>query len=250
MAAKSDKISALLKIIASNVVYYRKKLGFTQEELANRSEIDRTYIGYIENAKHNVTLGILLNIASALNIDIRDIFTPRTEVLERVSDMERINLLFPFIREYQKLANKYNINDIFQDNGGKHLQMLLITGLTNIGAREGNDAIDQHGREYELKSVNSLLTQSFSTHHHLNPVILRKYKKVDWIFAVYEGVEIREIYLMKPQNLAIYFNAWARKWEKDKRDINNPKIPLKFVREHGKLIFKIGADKQLVKATL
>ena len=250
MGENAAKITALLKTVAANVRSYRKELDLTQEELANKADIDRTYIGYIENAKHNITLGVLIDVAAALNVGVQDLVSPKAEALAQQNDIERINMLFPSIREYQKLAAKYDINDIFQDNGGKHLQVLLITGLINIGAREGNDAKDENGKEYELKSVNSLLTQSFSTHHHLNPKILKKYKKVDWIFAVYEGVEIREIYLMQPKGLGPYFRAWAAKWKKDKKDINNPKIPLKFVRDHGKLVFKIGGDKKLVRIKL
>ena len=37
--------------------------------------------------------------------------------------------LFPYIQKYQELAAKHGINDIFQDNGGKILQVLLVTGL-------------------------------------------------------------------------------------------------------------------------
>ena len=199
MSNSHKKSSGLLKIIASNVLHHRKKLGLTQEDLANKAEIDRTYVGYIENAKHNITLGVLENVAGALGVKVEDLINPKAEVLVHMDDIDRLNMLFPFIREYQKLAEKYDINDIFQDNGGKHLQMLLVTGLKNIGAREGNDAVDEKGREYELKSVNSLLTHSFSTHHHLNLAILKKYKKVNWVFAVYEGVEIKELYLMNPQ---------------------------------------------------
>ena len=41
------------------------------------------------------------------------------------------------------LAEETNgINDVFQDNGGKLLQVLLITGLKDIPGREGNDAVD------------------------------------------------------------------------------------------------------------
>ena len=74
--------------------------------------------------------------------------------------MER---LFPFIREYQALAMRHGIRDIFQDNGGKLLQVALVTGLTIAPGREGNDARDARGREYELKSVNTDLTRSIST---------------------------------------------------------------------------------------
>lgn len=34
--------------------------------------------------------------------------------------------LLPALREYQALAAKHGIHDIFQDNGGKLLQVLLI----------------------------------------------------------------------------------------------------------------------------
>ena len=153
---------------------------------------------------------------------------PDRAVLERI---------FPSIREYQQLASKHGIGDIFQDNGGKLLQLVLITGLTVIPGREGNDARDRRGNEYELKSVNTLLTQSFSTHHHMNPVIIGKYRKVKWCFAVYEGIELQAVYLMEPKQLEPYFSKWEAKWNLDGRDINNPKIPLKFVVQNGRKIF-------------
>jgi hypothetical protein len=93
-------------------------------------------------------------------------------------DKSELDRLFPAIREYQTLAIKHGIGDIFQDNGGKLLQTLLILNLQCMGSREGSDAKDAYGNEYELKTVNVLLTKSFSTHHHLNPVILAKYRKM------------------------------------------------------------------------
>ena len=157
-----------------------------------------------------------------------------------MAEMER---LLPYIREYQALASKHGIGDIFQDNGGKLLQLLLVTGLRCIGSREGNDAVDVEGKEYELKSVNVLLTKSFSTHHHMNPVILAKYRQVDWLLAIYEGIELQEIYRMKPAMLEPYFSSWEKKWhESGGKDINNPKIPVKFVVERGELVHRKPAD--------
>jgi hypothetical protein len=154
------------------------------------------------------------------------------------SDQAKLCALMPGIRKLQKLASKHGIDDIFQDNGGKILQTLLYTGLTILPGREGNDARDENGREYELKSVNIHLTKSFSTHHHMNPHIIQKYRQVDWVFAVYDGIELIEIYLLTPADIEPYFKKWARKWSDDgDKDINNPKIPLKFVREVGKCIF-------------
>ena len=154
-------------------------------------------------------------------------------------DQKELERLFPYIREYQALASKHGIGDVFQDNGGKLLQLLLITRLKGVGSREGNDAQDAQGNEYELKSVNTLLTQSFSTHHHMNPIILAKYRKVDWVLAIYEGIELQAIYRMKPTALEPYFSKWESKWhESGGKDINNPKIPVKFVVERGELIFQ------------
>jgi hypothetical protein len=147
--------------------------------------------------------------------------------------------LFPAIRLYQDLASKHGIYDIFQDNGGKILQVLLLVGLRGLPGREGNDAVDDDGNEYELKSVNIHLTRSFSTHHHMNPTIISKYRKVSWIFAVYEGIEIKTIFLMTPSALEPYYQRWEEKWHADGgKDINNPKIPLKFVEEFGTLLYE------------
>lgn len=154
-------------------------------------------------------------------------------------DTKELKRLYPYILEFQKLAEAHGIDDIFQDNGGKLLQVLLLTGLKDLPGREGNDAVDQYGNEYELKSVNILKTKSFSTHHHMNPIIISKYRLVDWIFAVYEGIELISIYQLTPADLDFYYSKWEEKWVNDgNKDINNPKIPLSYVQKHGKLIYK------------
>ena len=155
-----------------------------------------------------------------------------------LSDKAKLDALWPAIREYQRLASEHGIDDIFQDNGGKLLQVLLITGLVRIPGREGNDAVDAEGNEYELKSVNIALTKSFSTHHHMNPTIIAKYRQVAWVFAVYQGIELLEIYRLTPNDLSPYYDKWEAKWHDDGgKDINNPKIPVTFVREHGTRLF-------------
>ena len=154
------------------------------------------------------------------------------------ADKKKLDRIWPSIVEYQKLASKHGIDDIFQDNGGKILQVLLITGLRRVAGREGNDAVDDDGQEYELKSVNIALTKSFSTHHHMNPTIIAKYRKVPWIFAVYRGIELLEIYRLEPIDMEPWYRKWEDKWHADGgKDINNPKVPLSYVREHGSQLF-------------
>ena len=163
---------------------------------------------------------------------------------KRKTEENRFNKLFPEVRKYQQLASEYGINDIFQDNGGKLLQVLLITGLDNSPGREGHDAENSKGKEYELKSVNHLLTTGFSTHHHMNRKIIAKYEKVEWIFCIYEGIEIKEIYLVKQRALALYFNRWKRKLLKIEH-INNPKIPIKYVQKEGTCIYMANDNNKL-----
>jgi Restriction endonuclease PvuII len=154
------------------------------------------------------------------------------------ADQKELEELLPYIRKLQALADKHGVRDVFQDNGGKLLQVALATGLTVLGKREGNDARDETGREYELKSVNFKLTQSFSTHHHLNPTILAKYRKVGWVFAIYEAIELKTIYYLSPEKLEPYFSAWEKKWhDSGGKDINNPKIPVMFVVAHGEIVW-------------
>ena len=153
-------------------------------------------------------------------------------------DKVLLNELFPAIRRYQALASLHGIGDIFQDNGGKLLQVVLMTGLKVLPGREGNDAIDEYGREYELKSVNKFLTKSFSTHHHMNPTIIAKYRRVDWLFAPFLGIDLQVIYRVKPEAMEHYYTLWETKWHASKgKDINNPKVPLKFVMQHGQQVW-------------
>lgn len=155
-------------------------------------------------------------------------------------DWKRLEKLMPAVREFQSLATEHGIDDIFQDNGGKILQMLLALNLQGIPGREGNDAVDVEGREYELKSVNIWLTAGFSTNHHINIPIIEKYRKARWVFAIYEGIEMRRAFYMPADKLEVYFSAWEEKWRTERKDINNPKVPLKFVCEHGECLFDDG----------
>jgi hypothetical protein len=155
-------------------------------------------------------------------------------------DKTKLDELFPHVKRYQDLAETHGIKDIFQDNGGKLLQVILHLGLTVLPGREGNDARDQDGREYEMKSVNIELQRQITTHHHLNPAILKKYREVDWIIAVYKNIELISIYSMTPQQLEPLFSKWENKWHADGgKDINNPKIPLDFIMKNGTLLFGI-----------
>lgn len=52
----------------------RVEKGFSQEALANKSEIDRTYMSDIEKGERNISLEIIQKLSNALGIKISDLF--------------------------------------------------------------------------------------------------------------------------------------------------------------------------------
>jgi Restriction endonuclease PvuII len=71
----------------------------------------------------------------------------------------------------------------------------------------------------------------------MNPIIIAKYRQLDWIFAIYRHIELQCVYKFTSADLEPYFSKWEQKWHSDGgKDINNPKIPLKFVKQVGKLV--------------
>jgi transcriptional regulator with XRE-family HTH domain len=220
----------------------REAKGWSQEEMATRAKLHRTHISLIETAKRSVQLDTVERLAAALGIPPADLFLTTAPASPTVTRGERDELdrLLPHVREYQALATKHGIDDVFQDNGGKLLQTLILLDLQKLPRREGNDATDATGNEYELKTLNVRLTKSFSTHHHLNPTIIKKYRAVTaWFFSVYEHIELSKIYRLTPTQLESFFTTWEKKWKKDKKDINNPKIPLAFVEKNGQLVYPV-----------
>jgi len=216
----------------------REAKGWSQDELADAAGLHRTHISLIENAKREVQLDTVAKLATALGVEPADCF--RWTPTGTQSEVDKLDQLFPALREYQVLATNHGIDDVFQDNGGKLLQTLILLDLKRLPRREGNDAVDASGNEYELKTLNIKLTSGFSTHHHINLNIITKYRNVTaWYFSVYEHIELIRIFRMEPAQLETYFSKWETKWQTDKKDINNPKISLAFVEKHGQLVYPL-----------
>ena len=73
---KKISTSKLLKIIGSNIQYFRVKKNLNQSELASMSNVDRTFLSGIENGKRNISISALQKISRSLEIDINDLFNP------------------------------------------------------------------------------------------------------------------------------------------------------------------------------
>ena len=66
--------TSLAKAVASTIASVRKRTGLSQEALANRSGLDRTYISGIERGVRNITLNSLEKVINGLEIDTADFF--------------------------------------------------------------------------------------------------------------------------------------------------------------------------------
>lgn len=71
--------SSMRAILAENIRVFRKKHSLSQEELADRCELHRTYIGSVEREERNVSLSTLEALSQALGVSVVELLTPRAE---------------------------------------------------------------------------------------------------------------------------------------------------------------------------
>ena len=61
--------------IGRNVKRLRKEKGLSQINLAIEADVDKTYIGYLENAKHNVSVKVLCQLAKSLDVGVEELIS-------------------------------------------------------------------------------------------------------------------------------------------------------------------------------
>lgn len=66
----------ILDIVAKNIKTLRLDKDLSQEELADKANLHRTYISLLERKKKNVSIKILEKIANALEVEILDLIKP------------------------------------------------------------------------------------------------------------------------------------------------------------------------------
>lgn len=68
----------------------RKKKGISIRELSKKTNISRSYLSELENNKKiNPTLQSLLKIASALNVNVKDLFYTRFDIEDLRKEMHK-----------------------------------------------------------------------------------------------------------------------------------------------------------------
>jgi transcriptional regulator with XRE-family HTH domain len=65
--------SDLRRVVADNVRRLRREAQQSQEELAERAELHRTYVGSIERAERNLSLDNIERLALALRVEPADL---------------------------------------------------------------------------------------------------------------------------------------------------------------------------------
>ena len=73
---------SIRETFAANMKSWRKLRGLSQEELADRAGIDRTYISSLERQVYGVSIDVLARIADALDVE-------PDELLKRPAGVER-----------------------------------------------------------------------------------------------------------------------------------------------------------------
>ncbi len=75
----------LVQAVASTIRHFRKLAGISQEELADKADLDRTYISGVERGVRNITLDSLEQIITALHVDIQAFFAKVSEEFNALS---------------------------------------------------------------------------------------------------------------------------------------------------------------------
>lgn len=112
---------AVLNELGRAIHAARTRHNLTQERLAEAAGISKEYVSTIENGKCNPSYKIVVNLAAALEIPIRSLFSPSTE--HKLEDAEVL------LAHYQKCPEEY-----------RNLFLHMIAHLANELVATRNDS--------------------------------------------------------------------------------------------------------------
>jgi transcriptional regulator with XRE-family HTH domain len=72
-------MSSASKILSQNLRTFRVERGFSQEELAHLSGLDRTYLSGVERGIRNPTVAVLEKIAAGLSVHPYQLLMPKDD---------------------------------------------------------------------------------------------------------------------------------------------------------------------------
>jgi methanogenic corrinoid protein MtbC1/DNA-binding XRE family transcriptional regulator len=68
-----NQLGLFLRKLGHSVHEYRKVRGYSQQELATSSDLDRAYISAVEHGKQNISIGAISKLAKALDVSIEEL---------------------------------------------------------------------------------------------------------------------------------------------------------------------------------
>ena len=71
------RMTTLLQTVATNLRLRRNHLGLSQDAVADRAHLHRTFIGAVEREEKNLTIRSLGRLADALEIEAWRLLAPR-----------------------------------------------------------------------------------------------------------------------------------------------------------------------------
>ena len=63
------------RILGQNIRKERKRVGLSQEKLAEKADLHPVYVGDVERGEENVSIDSLARIAKALKVALHDLFS-------------------------------------------------------------------------------------------------------------------------------------------------------------------------------
>ncbi|MBO1062301.1 MAG: helix-turn-helix transcriptional regulator [Aphanizomenon flos-aquae CP01] len=72
-------MDARMDAFGIRVRYFRKSLKLSQDELAEKSDLHRTYIGAVERGERNISLMNIFRLADALQVTAKELFDNQIE---------------------------------------------------------------------------------------------------------------------------------------------------------------------------
>lgn len=76
MAKGQEGVASARERLARHLRELRRQQGISQEALADRCELHRTYVGSIERRERNVSLDNVERLAHALGVDVSELLAP------------------------------------------------------------------------------------------------------------------------------------------------------------------------------
>jgi CheY-like chemotaxis protein len=142
MAGKPDKHVELMKALGLAVKTARVRLGLSQEGLADRAQLDRSYMSQIERGIKNATLASIHRISKALGLDASELVSRMETVLKEGAEKaaaehaEKVQK-----QENQPVNGRILVVDDDEDICSIISAVFQDSGLETLTATSGFDAL-------------------------------------------------------------------------------------------------------------